>query len=173
MPQKRAMTILSLKIASLLIIDVRRTDYEGGVIRGSLNIPAQGFWWNRGTPSRDFLCSSNRSHLEKNLLMFYISTGMLYELCYKAGIEWVVFTCNSCSLNGRGPRCAAWFLEHVRNVAEDNDMQVMALEGGIKGWVKAGPEYTQLMDGYNEDYWQDTLAKDDRGKAQAANTDTQ
>ena len=26
----------------------RRTDYEGGAIRGSLNIPAQGFWWNRG-----------------------------------------------------------------------------------------------------------------------------
>lgn len=47
-PRERAMMILSMKIASLLIIDVRRTDYEGGCIRGSLNIPAQGFWWNRG-----------------------------------------------------------------------------------------------------------------------------
>ena len=48
MPQRRAMMILSMKIASMLIVDVRRTDYEGGAIRGSLNIPAQGFWWNRG-----------------------------------------------------------------------------------------------------------------------------
>jgi len=48
MPAARAQMILSMKIASMLIIDVRRTDYEGGSIRGSLNIPAQGFWWNRG-----------------------------------------------------------------------------------------------------------------------------
>lgn len=48
MPATRAQMILSMKIASMLIIDVRRTDYEGGAIRGSLNIPAQGFWWNRG-----------------------------------------------------------------------------------------------------------------------------
>ena len=48
MPAARAQMILSMKIASMLIIDVRRTDYEGGAVRGSLNIPAQGFWWNRG-----------------------------------------------------------------------------------------------------------------------------
>lgn len=49
MPARRAMQMLSFQgLASMLIIDVRRTDYEGGVIRGSLNIPAQGFWWNRG-----------------------------------------------------------------------------------------------------------------------------
>jgi hypothetical protein len=48
MPAARAQMVLSMKIASMLIIDVRRTDYEAGCIRGSLNIPAQGFWWNRG-----------------------------------------------------------------------------------------------------------------------------
>jgi len=49
MPQARARMMLSLKgLGSLLVIDVRRTDYEGGSITGSLNIPAQGFWWNRG-----------------------------------------------------------------------------------------------------------------------------
>ena len=48
MPAARAQMVLSMKIASMLIIDVRRTDLEGGMIRGSLNIPAQGFWWNRG-----------------------------------------------------------------------------------------------------------------------------
>lgn len=48
MPAPRARAILSLKIASLLVVDVRRTDYAGGAIRGSLNVPAQGLWWNRG-----------------------------------------------------------------------------------------------------------------------------
>ena len=72
-------------------------------------------------------------------------------MCYKADIEWVVFTCGSS--NGRGPRCAAWFLDHVRNTAEDTDMQVMVLEGGVKGWVKAGAPFTEAMDGYDPGYW--------------------
>lgn len=133
MPQQRAFTILSMKIASMLIVDVRRTDYEGGAIRGSINIPAQGFWWNR---------------------------GILYELAYKADMEWVVFTCGSSS--GRGPRCAGWFLEHVRNVAGDNDMQVMVLEGGVKGWVKSG--YTQLMDGFRQEHWDELFAQEEGSK---------
>lgn len=63
--------MLSLRgVGAILVIDVRRTDYEGGSIRGSLNIPAQGFYWNR---------------------------GMLYELAYKADIQWVVFTCGMSS----------------------------------------------------------------------------
>lgn len=33
--------------AGVLLIDVRRTDYEGGTIRGSLNLPAQSFYLNR------------------------------------------------------------------------------------------------------------------------------
>nr|POF19917.1 arsenate reductase 2.2 [Quercus suber] len=125
MPARRAQMILSMKIASMLIIDVRRTDYEGGSIRGSLNVPAQGFWWNR---------------------------GMLYELAYKAGMEWVVFTCGSS--RGRGVRCAAWFLEFVRGVAGDADMNVMVLEGGVKGWVKGGPQFTALMDGFEAGHWE-------------------
>ncbi|KAF2719902.1 hypothetical protein K431DRAFT_227603 [Polychaeton citri CBS 116435] len=135
MPARRAMMTLSMKIASLLIIDVRRTDYDGGSIRGSLNIPAQGFWWNR---------------------------GMLYELAYKADMEWVVFTCGSS--NGRAPRCAAWFLDFVRNVAGDTDMQVMVLEGGIKGWVKSGPQFTQLMDGFKEEHWKEIFTAEEKEK---------
>ncbi|KAL2353150.1 Rhodanese-like domain-containing protein [Cryomyces antarcticus] len=124
MPRNRVLQILSLRgVGAMVLIDVRRTDYEGGTIRGSLNIPAQGFWWNR---------------------------GMLYELCYKADIEWVVFYCGSSS--GRGPRCAAWFGEYISSVGDEN-MQAMTLEGGIKGWVKAGPQYVRLMDGYQAEYW--------------------
>ena len=134
--------ILSMKIASLLIVDVRRTDYEGGSIRGSINIPAQGFWWNR---------------------------GMLYELAYKADIEWVVFTCNSCSPGGRGPRCAAWFLEFVRGVAGDEDMQILSLEGGMKGWVAGGEMYTRLMDGFVEEHW-DALLGGNKNQNKGAKT---
>lgn len=90
-----------------------------------------------------------------------------YELAYKAGMEWVVFTCGEYveasynlyadvlgSSQGRAPRCASWFLEHVREVAGDNDMQVMVLEGGMKGWVSNGPQFTQFMDGFDPAYWQ-------------------
>lgn len=142
MPQRRALMIFSMKIASMLLVDVRRTDYEGGAIRGSINIPAQGFWWNR---------------------------GVLFELAYKADVEWVVFTCGSSS--GRAPRCAAWFLDHVRNTAQDETMQVMVLEGGVKGWVKAGPQYTRFMDGYREEYWKELFAKEEKSGEPQADTE--
>jgi len=72
------------------------------------------------------------------------------------------------SSSGRGPRCAAWFLEHVRAVGDD-DMQVMVLEGGIKGWVKSGPDFTRLMDGYKEDHWTKMFAEEE-GKTDAVET---
>jgi arsenical-resistance protein 2 len=43
-------------------------------------------------------------------------------------------------------------------------MNVMVLEGGVKGWVKAGPQFTQLMDGYREDYWQELFAEEEAKK---------
>ncbi|KAH0282617.1 hypothetical protein KCU62_g9604, partial [Aureobasidium sp. EXF-3399] len=142
MPRNRVMQMLSLRgVAAILIIDLRRMDFEGGCLRGSLNIPAQGFWWNR---------------------------GMLYELAYKADIEWVVFTCGSS--NGRAPRCAAWFKEFIEQ-AGDEQMQSMVLEGGVKGWVKSGPQFTRLMDGYKESYWQDLFAQEEAKKAAAQGQD--
>ena len=125
--------ILSLKIASLLIVDVRRTDYTGGSIRGSLNIPAQSFYWNR---------------------------GILYELAYKSDIQWVVFTCMSSSEGGRARRCAGWFLEHVRDVVGDEGMQVLVLEGGVKGWVRGGEGFTGLMDGFEGGFWEGVFAEE-------------
>jgi arsenical-resistance protein 2 len=32
-------------------------------------------------------------------------------------------------------------------------MESFILEGGIKGWAKAGEEYVKLMDGYEEAAW--------------------
>jgi arsenical-resistance protein 2 len=43
--------------AGTLLIDVRRTDYEGGTIRGSLNMPAQSFPYNMATLFR--LCQGD------------------------------------------------------------------------------------------------------------------
>lgn len=37
----------------------------------------------------------------------------------------------------------------------------MVLEGGIKGWVKAGPQFIQFMDGFEEEYWRKMFASDD------------
>ena len=51
---------------NLLLVDVRRTDYEGGTIRGSLNIPAHSFYMNR---------------------------GVLFDLCKRAGVKKVAFYC--------------------------------------------------------------------------------
>ena len=40
-------------------------------------------------------------------------------------------------------------------------MNVMVLEGGIKGWVKGGPQFTGLMDGYREEYWKELFGEEE------------
>lgn len=51
------------------------------------------------------------------------------------------------------------------DAAGDEQMQSMVLEGGMKGWVKSGPQFTRLMDGYKESYWQDLFAQEEAKKA--------
>jgi arsenical-resistance protein 2 len=131
-------TLGSVLDAGMLLIDLRRTDYEGGTIRGSLNLPAQSFYYNMPT---------------------------LYRLCKGDGVNVmtrVVFYCGSSS--GRGPRCAAWFGEYIKaRFKEENgevpdtvepDIKSFVLEGGVKGWAAAGEVYTQYMDGYVAEHWQ-------------------
>jgi arsenical-resistance protein 2 len=55
-----------LSSGTLLLVDVRRTDYEGGTIKGSINLPAQSFYMNR---------------------------GVLLDLCKRAGVKQVAFYC--------------------------------------------------------------------------------
>ena len=55
-----------LSSPELLLVDVRRTDYEGGTIRGSINLPAHSFYMNR---------------------------GVLHDLCRRAGVRRVAFYC--------------------------------------------------------------------------------
>ncbi|KAF1912590.1 hypothetical protein BDU57DRAFT_459421 [Ampelomyces quisqualis] len=45
LPRDEALSGLSSP--DLLTVDVRRTDYEGGAIKGSINLPAHSFYMNR------------------------------------------------------------------------------------------------------------------------------
>jgi arsenical-resistance protein 2 len=56
------------------------------------------------------------------------------------------------SSNGRGPRCSGWFADYIADKG-DAEMQALTLAGGIKGWVKAGEEYTKNVEGYDAGYW--------------------
>jgi hypothetical protein len=62
----REEALSDLSSPDLLIVDVRRTDYEGGTIKGSINLPAHSFYVNR---------------------------GVLYDLCKRAGVKRVAFYC--------------------------------------------------------------------------------
>ncbi|KAF2707529.1 hypothetical protein K504DRAFT_535181 [Pleomassaria siparia CBS 279.74] len=135
----RESVLTDLYSRDLLLIDVRRIDYEGGTIHGSLNLPAQ---------------------------TFYMNQERLYDLCKRAGIKRVAFYCGSS--RGRGTRCAAWFADYIsengefadyigdapeRSDAMETDIQSLTLDGGIKGWVKAGEDYIDEVDGYVAKYW--------------------
>ena len=56
------------------------------------------------------------------------------------------------SSRGRGTRAAGWFADRIEEQGESG-LKSLVLEGGIKGWVGAGPEYTEWMDGYEEAVW--------------------
>ena len=56
------------------------------------------------------------------------------------------------SSRGRGPRAAAWFGEYIASQG-DNAIKSVVLKGGIKGWVAAGREYVDLMDGHEAEAW--------------------
>ncbi|KAF2627962.1 hypothetical protein BU25DRAFT_410590 [Macroventuria anomochaeta] len=56
----------NLSSGDLLLVDVRRTDFEGGTIKGSLNLPAHSFYMNR---------------------------AVLFDLCKRAGVKKVAFYC--------------------------------------------------------------------------------
>ncbi|KAK0631268.1 Rhodanese-like domain-containing protein [Immersiella caudata] len=90
-----------------LLVDVRRTDFNGGTISTAINVPAHGF---------------------------YVTRGGLYALCRQAGMKRVVFYCGQS--NGRGPRCAAWMQDYIDEVGGADEMEALVLTGGIKGWVK-------------------------------------
>jgi arsenical-resistance protein 2 len=62
-------------LRTFLLVDVRRTDWEGGTIKTSLNLPAQSFYQTRKT---------------------------LLDLLDRGGFKQVIFYCGELNLKGRG-----------------------------------------------------------------------
>ncbi|KAF5627170.1 arsenate reductase [Fusarium sp. NRRL 25303] len=90
-----------------LLVDVRRTDWEGGTIATSINLPAHTMYQTR---------------------------PQIYQLVKQAGIKRIIFYCGSCG--SRGPRCAGWMQDYLDEV-EETEIKAEILIGGIKGWQKA------------------------------------
>ncbi|KAF8246208.1 hypothetical protein K440DRAFT_651180 [Wilcoxina mikolae CBS 423.85] len=120
------LTLFSTKTPGkdFILVDVRRTDFEGGTIKHSINLPAHSLY-----PTRE----------------------AVYDLIHAAGVEMVISYCGSSA--GRGPRVAGW-LQDIIDEKGDKNVKSVALEGGIKGWVKAGDEYRALVVGYNAEVWE-------------------
>lgn len=52
------------------------------------------------------------------------------------------------SSRGRGPRAAGWFQDLLAKCG-NTKMKSLVLAEGIKGWLGAGDEYTQFVDGHD------------------------
>lgn len=90
-----------------LLVDVRRTDWEGGTIATSINLPAHTLYQTR---------------------------SVVYDLCKRAGVKRIIFYCGSCSHGGRGWKCARWMQDFLDEVGE-KEIKTFTVAGGIKGWV--------------------------------------
>ncbi|KAI1335031.1 Rhodanese-like domain-containing protein [Xylariaceae sp. FL0016] len=106
-----------------VLVDLRRTDFEGGYIRGSVNLPAQS-------------------------LKATLST--LYTLLKSAGVRKVIWYCMSS--RGRGTKAAILLNEYL-NDQKDTEMESIILEGGIRGWATAGPKFSDWMEEYDASFW--------------------
>ncbi|KAG8993740.1 hypothetical protein FRB94_006370 [Tulasnella sp. JGI-2019a] len=91
-----------------IVVDVRRTDFENFCIKGAVNLPAHSFYQTLPT------------------IVTILSP-----------IPRVIFHCNSCSPNGRGPRTAGWYADELKRRGLSNVDGVMVLEGGLKSWLES------------------------------------
>lgn len=98
-----------------LIIDLRKHDFKGGKIKGALCLHYTGV---------------------------YNSIEDIYQLCKSSGKTRIVIHC--WSSRQRAVKVAGWFFD-ILKAHNDEDIQVFVLEGGIKGWVNGGKQYTDLM----------------------------
>ena len=106
-----------------VLVDLRGNDYQGGTIRGAINLPAQSL---------------------------YPTIPTLYYLFKCAGQRKIIWYCSSSK--GRGTRAAGWFADHIANQG-DAQMESLVLLDGVKGWATAGDEYVQSMIAYDASVW--------------------
>lgn len=130
------------KAKDFLLVDVRRTDFEGGTVTSSINLPAHSLY-----PTRKQVYDLVKQAGTKKLIFYcgeYIP-GQLAILPFGPSLT------SAGSSNGRGPRCAAWMQDFI-NETGDTDIESLVLKGGIRGWVK---EYGgRLTDGYDAKVWE-------------------
>ncbi|KAL1743987.1 Rhodanese-like domain-containing protein [Schizophyllum fasciatum] len=88
----------------VIVVDVRRTDFEGVAIKGAVNLPAHSF---------------------------YETVDAATELL--KNVQKVVFHCQSCLPGGRAYRAAGWYADALEKLGLPTD-GVFYLEGGIKAW---------------------------------------
>ncbi|KAJ5185425.1 hypothetical protein N7491_006707 [Penicillium cf. griseofulvum] len=127
-----------------VLVDLRRTDYEGGTIQGSLNLPAQSLY-----PTIPTLYSLVANSTVKYVIWY---CGELYSMDMMTTSSGANTDLHSGSSAGRGTRAAGWFFDHLED-QHDTEVKSLVLSGGIKGWAAAGPEYTSLMTGYDASVW--------------------
>ncbi|ODQ67346.1 Rhodanese-like protein [Nadsonia fulvescens var. elongata DSM 6958] len=106
----------------ILIIDLRREDFEGGNIKGSYNIPAQSIYGYEGI-------------------------SKIVKLAESTKVNKVIFHCKLS--RDRATRSAGWFQDYVKK-HNIEDIQGVVLSGGILEWVSGGDDYTQLMEGFDQ-----------------------
>ncbi|KAI9373589.1 Rhodanese-like domain-containing protein [Aspergillus egyptiacus] len=106
-----------------VLVDLRRADFAGGTIRGSMNLPAQ---------------------------TLYPAIPTFYSLLVQSPVQEVIWYCGTS--RGRGVRAASWFADYIE-LQRETRLRSLVLEGGVKGWAAAGREYTDLMDGYDASAW--------------------
>ncbi|ETS80711.1 hypothetical protein PFICI_08240 [Pestalotiopsis fici W106-1] len=107
-----------------VIVDLRRNDFVGGHIRGSINLPAQ---------------------------TLQSSLPTLYNMCKAAGVQKVIWYCMSS--RGRGTRGADLFSNYLQ-ARGDSVMESIILVEGIRGWANAGDKFTDWLDEYDASYWE-------------------
>ncbi|KAJ5409965.1 arsenate reductase [Penicillium crustosum] len=114
-----------------ILVDLRASDFKGGTIKGSLNIPMESL------PS---------------------AIPTLYHLSSSTEISDVIFFCGSSC--GRGPKGAALFSDYAAyqsifsaSKGSQKNPRGFVLTGGINGWAEGEKEYRDLMDGYDSEHW--------------------
>ncbi|KAF9016418.1 Rhodanese-like protein [Hymenopellis radicata] len=92
----------------VLVVDLRRTDFEIGFIKGAINLPAHSF---------------------------YPTLPSLIPILSR--FKEVVFHCQSCTATSRAARASSWFQDALneRGIKED-ECKALILDGGIKGWLE-------------------------------------
>ncbi|KAI0531660.1 Rhodanese-like domain-containing protein [Xylaria digitata] len=106
-----------------ILVDLHWTDFEGGFIRGAVNLPAQSL---------------------------HATLPTLYTMFREAGLLKVIWYCSSS--RGRGTRAANWFHDYLAKCGDDQMESLISLEG-IKGWATAGDEFVSWMEEYDPSFW--------------------